>query len=196
MQVTLPVLWDRERRTIVSNESSEIIVMFNSAFDAVGANDADYYPGALRSESDALNARIYRDVNNGVYAAGFARTQESSARAATALFTALDDVDKRLSRQRYLIGDAPTLADERLLTTLLRFDAVYHGHFKCIVRRLVDYEHVWPYARDLFQTPGVAATCGFTHMTRHYYESMRSINPTGVVPLGPAINWHAPHGRA
>jgi putative glutathione S-transferase len=194
-RVTVPVLWDRETGTIVSNESSEIIRMLNSAFDGVGAAPGDYWPEALRPEIEAVNARIYDTVNNGVYKAGFATAQAAYEEAVGALFETLDWLEARLSRQRYLVGDRLTEADIRLFTTLLRFDAVYVGHFKCNIRRIVDYPNLSAYTRDLFQTPGIAATVNMDHIRRHYYESHRTINPTGIVPAGPVLDFSAPHGR-
>ena len=194
-RVTVPVLWDKERRTIVSNESSEIIRMLNSAFDGVGAAPGDYYPSALRGEIDAVNARVYDTINNGVYKAGFATTQDAYEEAVRALFASLDWVEARLARSRYLVGDQVTEADWRLFTTLLRFDPVYVGHFKCNLRRLVDFPNAWAYARELYQVPGVAETVSFEHIKKHYYGSHETINPTGIVPLGPIIDWTAPHGR-
>lgn len=195
-RVTVPVLWDKARGTIVSNESAEILRMFDHAFDDAGAAPGDHYPQALRGEIDAVNALVYDRVNNGVYKAGFATTQEAYEEAARALFAALDELDARLARQRYLCGDTLTEADVRLFTTLVRFDLVYHGHFKCNLRRIADYPALFPYLRDLFQAPGFGETCDFRHMQRHYYESHRSINPTGIVPVGPAQDLAAPHGRA
>jgi putative glutathione S-transferase len=194
-RVTVPVLWDRERKTIVNNESSEIIRMFNSAFDGVGAVAGDFYPEPLRAEIDAVNARVYETVNNGVYRAGFATTQAAYEEAVGPLFDTLDWLDARLAESRFLIGDRPTEADWRLLTTLLRFDLVYVGHFKCNRRRIVDYPNLWPYTRDLYQWPGVAATFDRDHAKRHYYESHRTINPTGIVPVGPDVDFDEPHGR-
>jgi putative glutathione S-transferase len=194
-RVTVPVLWDRERETIVSNESSEIIRMFNSAFDEIGATEGDYYPEPLRDEIDAVNERVYRDVNNGVYKSGFATTQEAYEEAVTQLFETLDWLERRLADRRYLVGDRLTEADWRLFTTLLRFDPVYVGHFKCNVRRLVDYPNLWAYTRDLYQHPGIAATVHMDHIKRHYYESHATINPTRVVPVGPEIDFESPHGR-
>jgi putative glutathione S-transferase len=194
-RVTVPVLWDRERRTIVSNESSEIIRMFNAAFDGVGAAPGDFYPEALRPEIDAVNARVYETVNNGVYRAGFATTQAAYEEGVGPLFDTLDWLDARLADRRFLVGDRPTEADWRLLTTLLRFDLVYVGHFKCNRRRIVDYPNLWPYTRDLYQWPGVAATFDREHAKRHYYESHKTINPTGIVPVGPDVDFDAPHGR-
>ncbi len=194
-RVTVPVLWDRKRETIVSNESAEIIRMMNSAFDGVGAREGDYYPAALREEIDTLNARIYDTVNNGVYKAGFATTQEAYEEAVAPLFETLDWLDSRLSRRRYLTGDAVTEADWRLFTTLVRFDAVYVGHFKCNLRRIADYPHLGPYLRELYQWPGIAETVNLAHIKNHYYASHATINPTGVVPVGPALDLDAPHGR-
>ena len=193
--VTVPVLWDKERRTIVSNESSEIIRMFNSGFDKVGARPGDYYPQNLRSEIDALNERIYATVNNGVYRAGFATTQEAYEEAVGSLFDTLDWLEQRLSARRYLTGDSITEADWRLFTTLVRFDAVYVGHFKCNLRRLADYPNLSGYLRDLYQQPGIAGTVRLDHIKAHYYGSHTSINPSGIVPLGPVVDYAAPHGR-
>jgi len=187
-RVTVPVLWDREQNAIVNNESAEIIRMFNSAFDAVGAAKGDYYPPDLRSEIDALNARIYRTVNNGVYRAGFAAAQDAYDEAFHDLFETLDWLEARLSGQRFLCGERLTEADWRLFTTLIRFDAVYFGHFKCNLRRIVDYPALWRYLRELYHWPGVAETVDFFHIKHHYYESHRRINPTGIVPLGPEMN--------
>jgi glutathionyl-hydroquinone reductase len=194
-RVTVPVLWDEERRTIVSNESSEIIRMFNTAFDGITGDRLDFYPPALRGEVDAINAAVYDDVNNGVYKAGFATTQGAYDEAVAALFDRLDRLDERLGRQRYLAGDRVTEADWRLFTTLVRFDPVYVGHFKCNIRRLADYPNLWPYARELYQWPGVAETVRFDHIKTHYYGSHETVNPTGIVPKGPEIDWHQPHGR-
>ena len=192
-KVTVPVLWDKVRGTIVSNESAEIIRMLNGAF---GASGPDLYPDDLRSGIDAVNARVYDRVNNGVYKAGFATTQEAYAEAVTALFEELDALDAWLGTGRYLMGDRLTEADIRLFTTLVRFDPVYVGHFKCNLRRIADYPNLAPYLRDLYQTPGVAPTVDLTHIKRHYYESHPTINPTGIVPLGPVLDYDAPHGRA
>ena len=194
-KVTVPVLWDKERGRIVSNESSEIIRMMNAAFDDVGAKPCDFYPQALRSEIDAVSARVYATVNNGVYRAGFATTQAAYEEAAFALFETLDALDERLATRRYLAGDAITEADWRLFTTLVRFDAVYFGHFKCNVRRIVDYANLSGYLRELFQVEGVRETVNFPHIKGHYYQSHRGINPTGIVPVGPALDFDAPHGR-
>jgi len=194
-RVTTPVLWDRNRATIVNNESAEIIRMFNSAFDAVGAKPGDFYPAELREEIDAVNERVYATLNNGVYRAGFATTQAAYDEAVAPVFETLDWLEERLADRRYLCGERLTEADVRLLPTLLRFDLVYHGHFKCNLRRLVDYPRLWAYARDALHTPGVAATFDPVHAKRHYYESHPRINPSGIVPRGPAIDFDAPHGR-
>jgi len=194
-RITVPVLWDKQRDTIVNNESSEIIRMFNSAFDTVGARQGDYYSEPLRVEIDRVNERIYETVNNGVYKAGFAGTQAAYETAVVSLFESLDWLQQRLSQARYLVGEQPTEADWRLFTTLVRFDAVYHGHFKCNIRRLVDYPNLWAYTRELYQWPGIAATVNLSHIKRHYYMSHRQINPTGVVPLGPTIDFNTPSHR-
>lgn len=194
-RVTVPVLWDKATATIVSNESAEIIRMFNSAFDGVGATAGDYYPEDLRSEIDALNTRIYDTLNNGVYRAGFAGSQAAYDEAIGPLFATLDWLEEILSRRRYLAGDTLTEADIRLFTTLVRFDPVYVGHFKCNLRRLVDYPALWAYTRALFQMPGIAATVDFDHIKRHYYESHRRINPTCIVPQGPLVDFSAPACR-
>jgi glutathionyl-hydroquinone reductase len=194
-RVTVPVLWDKQRHQIVNNESSDIIRMLNSAFDGVGAAPGDYHPAELRAEIDAVNQRVYDTVNNGVYKAGFATTQEAYEEAVTALFESLDWLEDRLSRQAYLAGDRVTEADWRLFTTLVRFDPVYVGHFKCNLRRLVDYPNLWAYTRGLYQRPGVAETVDFLHIKNHYYQSHRTINPTGIVPKGPVIDFAAPSGR-
>ena len=194
-RASVPVLWDKEGGRIVNNESSEIIRMFNSAFDGVGASGPDFYPQALRAEIDAINGPVYETVNNGVYRAGFARTQEAYEEAVQALFATLDMLEERLSGQRYLAGDRITEADWRLFTTLVRFDAVYVGHFKCNIRRLVDYPGLWGYTRELYQVAGVAGTVDFDHIKQHYYRSHQSINPKRIVPAGPEIDFDAPHGR-
>jgi putative glutathione S-transferase len=195
-RVTVPILWDRQRATIVNNESSEIIRMFNSAFDKWGDATLDFYPVPLRGEIDAINAMVYDRVNNGVYKCGFATTQEAYEEAFEALFAALDELETRLSGQRYLVGRVLTEADWRLFTTLVRFDAVYHGHFKCNRQRITDYPALSNYLRDLYQVPGVAETVDFTHIKRHYYQSHRTVNPTGIVPAGPALDFLAAHDRA
>jgi len=194
-RVTVPVLWDRERETIVSNESSEIIRMFNSAFDGLTGNRDDYWPAALRNRIEAVNARIYDTVNNGVYRAGFATKQGAYDEAVTALFDSLDWLEEHLGQNRYLIGDRVTEADWRLVTTLFRFDPVYHLHFKCNRRRLIDYPNLWAYARELYQWPGVAGTVRFDHIVRHYHLSHDSINPHRIIPINPVLDWTAPHGR-
>ena len=195
-RVTVPVLWDKETGTIVNNESSEIIRMFNGAFDAVGAVAGDYYPAELRAEIDALNDRIYRTLNNGVYRCGFATTQGAYDEAAGEIFATLDMLEERLKNRRYLCGEKLTEADIRLLPTLLRFDAVYVGHFKCNKRRIVDYPNLWAYTRDLVQRPAIARTFHIDHVRKHYYASHLHINPYGIVPIGPALDFSAPHGRA
>ena len=194
-RVTVPVLWDKQRATIVSNESSEILRMFNSAFDEVGAKPGDYYPERLRAEIDELNDYVYPNVNNGVYRAGFASTQEAYDEAVVALFDALDALEQRLATRRYLAGDDITEADWRLFTTLVRFDPVYVGHFKCNLRRLRDYPNLWGYVRDLYQQPGIADTVDIEHIKAHYYGSHAAINPTGVVPRGPDIDYSGAHDR-
>ncbi len=194
-RVTVPVLWDKRGETIVNNESSEIIRMLNSAFDAWGAASLDFYPQALRAEIDALNDMIYPAVNNGVYRAGFATTQQAYEEAFGELFSALDRLEARLSRQRYLTGAAVTEADWRLFTTLVRFDPVYVGHFKCNLRRIADYPNLSNYLRDLYQVPGVAETVSIRHIKQHYYRSHPTINPTRIVPLGPELDYGAPHDR-
>ena len=194
-RVTVPVLWDRERATIVSNESAEIVRMFDAAFPGIADAAVALYPAEARAEIDAVNARIFRDINDGVYRVGFAAAQGAYEEAFDRLFAALDWAEGRLSRTRYLCGPAPTEADWRLFTTLVRFDAVYFGHFKCNLRRIADYPCLSNYLRDLYQIPGIAATCDFDHIKRHYYRSHRDINPTGIVPKGPATDLAAPHDR-
>ncbi|WP_420328360.1 glutathione S-transferase family protein [Mameliella sp.] len=195
-RVTVPVLWDKKTNTIVSNESSEIIRMFNSAFDHLTGNRLDFYPEALRSDIDALNDFVYPHINNGVYRAGFATTQTAYEEAFDNLFAALDEIEARLATSRFLIGGTQTEADWRLFTTLIRFDAVYHGHFKTNLKRIEDYPNISNYMRDLYQTPGVAGTVGFRHIKEHYYVSQRTINPTQVVPKGPVLDYARPHDRA
>jgi putative glutathione S-transferase len=194
-RVTVPVLWDTHTGQIVSNESAEIIRMFNSAFDGITGNTLDFYPPELRDRIDEINARVYDDINNGVYKSGFATTQGAYDKAVHALFDALDWVEDILSRNRYLAGDRITEADWRLFTTLARFDAVYHLHFKCNRRRLIDYPNLWAYARELYQWPGVAGTIHFDHIVRHYHYSHETINPHRIIPINPVIDWTAPHGR-
>ncbi|MBB6484271.1 glutathione S-transferase family protein [Rhizobium lusitanum] len=194
-RVTVPVLWDKQTGTIVNNESAEIIRMFNSAFDELTGSREDFYPANLRAEIDALNSVVYDTVNNGVYKAGFATTQEAYEDGARSLFETLDMLDKRLSTQRYLFSERLTEADWRLFTTLVRFDAVYVGHFKCNIRRIADYANLSAYLRDLYQIAGVAETVNLAHIKNHYYRSHRTINPTGIVPIGPELDFHRPHGR-
>lgn len=195
-RVTVPILWDKHQQTIVSNESSEIIRMMNSAFDDVGALPGDYYPSDKQAEIDALNQRIYTNVNNGVYKCGFATTQSAYEAALTPLFETLDWLDTRLSHQRYLLGDEITEADWRLFTTLIRFDPVYVGHFKCNLRRIADYPNLDAYTRDLYQVEGVAETVDMIHIKHHYYASHDTINPSRVVPVGPDIDYTLSHNRA
>ena len=195
-RVSVPVLWDKERATIVNNESAEIIRMLNGAFGRFTNVRTDYYPAPLRAEIDRVNALIYENINNGVYRAGFATTQEAYEEAFRALFAALDEIEQRLSRRRYLAGAEITEADWRLFTTLVRFDAVYYSHFKCNLRRIVDYPNLGNYLRDLYQEGGIAATVHMDHIKTHYYGSQRAVNPTGIVPLGPALDFSAPHDRA
>jgi glutathionyl-hydroquinone reductase len=187
-RATVPVLWDKQRATIVSNESSEIIRMFGSAFDDVGAAAGDYYPESLREEIDAVNDRVYRTVNNGVYRAGFATAQAKYAAAVSELFATLDWLEERLANAEYLVGNRLTEADIRLFTTLIRFDAVYHGHFKCNVRRIVDYPALWRFTRRIYALPLVRDTVNFEHIKNHYYQSHKHINPTGIVPVGPDLD--------
>ncbi|WP_312752570.1 glutathione S-transferase family protein [Psychrobacter sanguinis] len=195
-RVTVPVLWDKKNNIIVSNESSEIIRMFNSAFDEVGANkDVNFLPEDLRGKIDELNDFIYPNINNGVYKSGFATTQEAYDEAVVDLFKALDTIEARLENNRYLTGDSITEADWRLFTTLIRFDPVYVGHFKCNIRRIVDYPNLWGYTRDLYQVPGVAETVNMDHIKSHYYGSHDTINPTLIVPRGPDIDFMSAHGR-
>ncbi|MRG56624.1 glutathione S-transferase family protein [Phyllobacterium sp. SYP-B3895] len=194
-RVTVPVLWDKKQNTIVSNESSEIIRMLNSAFDAFGDHSLDFYPEALRQEIDAVNALVYPNINNGVYRAGFATTQEAYEEAFTQLFGALDQIEAKLAKQRYLTSDRLTEADWRLFTTLLRFDPVYVGHFKCNRQRIADYPNLSNYTRELYQVPGIAPTVNLLHIKAHYYGSHRTINPTGIIPVGPALDYGAPNDR-
>ncbi|WP_097462405.1 glutathione S-transferase family protein [Mangrovitalea sediminis] len=195
-RVTVPVLWDRETRRIVNNESSDIIRILNTAFSGLGARDYDFYPQDLRGDIDAWNAEIYPKVNNGVYRAGFATTQDAYEEAYKALFEMLDRLESHLGRQRYLVGNRLTEADWRLFTTLIRFDAVYFSHFKCNRQRLTDFPHLSGYLRDLFQVPGVAETVDVGEIKSHYYYSQRTVNPTGIVPVGPLLDFTQPHGRA
>jgi glutathionyl-hydroquinone reductase len=195
-RVSVPVLWDKERRTIVNNESPEIIRMLNSAFAALTNEHTDYYPAALREEIDRINDRVFRCVNAGVYRAGFATTQAAYEEGFRDLFATLDWLEERLGRQRYLVGADITEADWRLFTTLVRFDAVYHGHFKCNRNQIADYRNLSNYLRDLYQVPGIAETVNLDHIKRHYYMSMTAINPARIVPLGPALDFSLPHDRA
>ncbi len=194
-RVSVPVLWDKERRTIVNNESPEIIRMLNGAFGRFTDVRTDYYPRELRNEIDGVNALVYESVNNGVYRAGFATSQNAYEEAFAAVFAALDELDERLATQRYLAGPVVTEADWRLFPTLVRFDAVYHGHFKCNLRRVADYPNLSNYLRDLHQQPGIAATVNMDHIKRHYYGSQRHVNPSGIVPVGPQLDFAAPHDR-
>ncbi|HRP96943.1 MAG TPA: glutathione S-transferase family protein [Rhodocyclaceae bacterium] len=194
-RVTVPVLWDVERDTIVSNESADIIRMFNSAFDGLTGNRLDFYPRAHRATIDALNDYIYENINNGVYRCGFATTQAAYEKAFERLFAALDDIEARLAAQRYLVGDRLTEADWRLFTTLVRFDAVYVGHFKCNRQRIADFPNLSNYLRELYQLPGVAQTVHFDHIKRHYYYSHHMINPTRIVACGPRLTLEAAHDR-
>lgn len=194
-RVTVPVLWDKHLKTIVSNESADIIRMLNGAFDHLGARPGDYWPLAKHDEIELLNERIYNTVNNGVYKAGFATTQEAYEEALIPLFDSLDWLENILSTQRYLTGNTLTEADIRLFTTLVRFDAVYVGHFKCNLRTLKEYANLWDYVRDIYQYTGIESTVRMDHIKTHYYASHNSINPTGVVPVGPELDFHASHGR-
>jgi putative glutathione S-transferase len=194
-RVSVPVLWDKKRRTIVNNESSEIIRMFNSAFDALTNVRTDYYPPELRDDIDRVNDLVYTTVNNGVYRAGFATSQQAYEEAARAIFVTLDQLEERLSRQRYLAGRQITEADWRLFTTLVRFDSVYHGHFKCNLRRIADYPNLGNYLHDLYSEPGVADTVHIDQIKLHYYGSQRQVNPSGIVPIGPLIDFTLPHDR-
>ncbi|MCL7465773.1 glutathione S-transferase family protein [Phaeovulum sp. NW3] len=194
-RVTVPVLWDRQRDTIVSNESSEIIRMFNSAFDGLTGNRADYWPEDLRDGIEAMNARIYPAINNGVYRAGFATTQAAYDEAVQEVFAGLDWLEGHLAANRYLMGARLTEADWRLFTTLIRFDPVYHLHFKCNRKRLIDYPNLWAYTRELYQIPGVAETVNLDHIVRHYHYSHDTINPNRIIPINPVLDYMQPHGR-
>ena len=194
-RVTVPALWDKRSNTIVSNESSEIIRMFNSAFDGAGARQGDYYPEHLRDEIDAINSRVFRTLNNGVYRAGFATSQEAYEEAVYPLFDTLEWLEDSLQNRRYLTGSRITEADWRLFTTLIRFDPVYVSHFKCNRKRLVDYPNLWAYTRDLYQQPGVAETVNMEHIKKSYFGSHSMVNPTGIVPVGPDFHPEAPHER-
>lgn len=194
-RVTVPILWDKTQGTIVSNESSEIIRMFNSAFDAITGNTDDYWPQPLRAQIEEVNNRIYDTVNNGVYQAGFASTQEAYDTAVVPLFDSLEWIEGILSSNRYLLGDTLTEADWRLFTTLVRFDMVYHLHFKCNRKRIIDYPNLWAYTRELYQMPGIADTVVMDHIVRHYHYSHDMINPNRIIPINPVLDFMAPHGR-
>ena len=194
-RVTVPVLWDKKTNTLVNNESADIIRMLNTAFDEIGAATGDYWPEVQRTAIEEINDRVYHTVNNGVYKAGFATTQEAYEEALTPLFDSLDWLEDILNTQRYLMGAKLTEADIRLFTTLVRFDPVYVGHFKCNIRMIKDYPNLWAYTRDIYSQNGVASTVHMDHIKTHYYASHKTINPTGVVPSGPALDLDAPHGR-
>lgn len=194
-RVTVPVLWDKQTETIVSNESAEIIRMFNSAFNELTGNTDDYYPAELHNEIHAINELVYHKINNGVYLSGFATTQEAYEKAFHNLFDALDHVENILTKQRYLVGSKLTEADWRLFTTLIRFDAVYFGHFKTNKKMIADYPALSGYMRELYQVPGIASTVSLDHIKTHYYASHMTINPTGIVPVGPEQDFTLPHGR-
>jgi glutathionyl-hydroquinone reductase len=194
-RVTVPILWDKVNETIVSNESSEIIRMFNSAFDTITGNTADYWPEHLRDDIETVNSRVYDTVNNGVYKCGFATTQTAYDEAVHPLFDSLDWIEGILAKNRYLAGDTLTEADWRLFTTLVRFDNVYHLHFKCNRRRIIDYPNLWAYTRELYQMQGVAETVKMDHIVRHYHYSHETINPNRIIPINPGIDFNAPHER-
>ncbi len=194
-RVSVPILWDKQRKTIVNNESAEIIRIFNTSFDGLTGNTADYYPSELRAAIDDINDFVYSSVNNSVYLCGFATEQAAYEEAYEHLFAALDQLEQRLSEQRYLVGNRITEADWRLFTTLIRFDAVYHGHFKCNRNRITDMPNLWGYLRDLYQQPDIANTVDFEHIKQHYYYSHESINPTRIVPKGPVFDVDSPHQR-
>ncbi len=195
-RVTVPVLWDKKNKLIVNNESSEIILMFNSEFNEFGDSSIDFYPEELREEIDRINALVYDNINNGVYKCGFATTQEAYNEAFEKLFDTLDEIEKSLGDRRYLAGEIVTLADWRLFTTLLRFDSIYYSHFKCNLRRIQEYPNLSNYLRELYQYPGVKETINFKHIKEHYFRSHKTINPTGIVPLGPELNLSSPHDRS
>ncbi|HEY1728998.1 MAG TPA: glutathione S-transferase family protein [Candidatus Baltobacteraceae bacterium] len=195
-RVTVPVLWDKQTGTIANNSDDDILRMFETEFDALAKhNDVDYYPARYRAEIDALNAEIYENVNNGVYRAGFATSQDAYERAAREVFAALDGLDRRLASRRYLFGSMPVETDWRLFVTLIRFDAVYYGHFKCNLRRIVDYQNLGPYVCDLYQFRGAGTTVDLDQIKTHYYFTHDDINPTRIIPIGPLLNFNAPHGR-
>lgn len=189
-RVTVPVLYDLKQNKIVNNESADIMRMLNSAFDEVGGNDKDFLPEDKMTEIDEINEKVYGTINNGVYKAGFATTQEVYEKEVTTLFDALDDIEERLEHSRFLVGDEITEADWRLFTTLIRFDSAYHGHFKCNIRRIVDYKNLWRYTRELYNEPGVKETVDFNHIKKHYYRSHKQINPNGIVPKGPELDFN------
>lgn len=194
-RVTVPVLWDKKTNKIVNNESAEIIRIFNSVFNQLTGNNDDYYPEALRPQIDLINDFVYPNVNNGVYKAGFATTQEAYEEAISALFDALETLEQNLQKNRYLLGSFISEADWRLFTTLIRFDPVYVGHFKCNLKRIADYPALSAYVRELYQMAGIAETTNFEHIKRHYYYSHPTINPTQIVPMGPIMDLEKPHGR-
>ncbi|MDX1802768.1 MAG: glutathione S-transferase family protein [Alcanivorax sp.] len=194
-RVTVPVLWDKQRETIVSNESAEIIRMLNSSFDGLGATPGNYYPPELQADIDAINEPVYHDVNNGVYKAGFATSQPAYDEAVETLFQRLDALEQRLAQQRYLVGNTLTEADIRLWTTLVRFDPVYVTHFKCDRKRLSDYPNLHGYLKDIYQLPGVAETVNLAHIRHHYFRSHPTVNPHGIISIGPQLDWTSPHGR-
>jgi putative glutathione S-transferase len=194
-RATLPVLWDKDTHTIVSNESADIIRMFNREFDEITHEFTDYYPAALAAEIDQINDRVYETVNNGVYRAGFATSQTAYENAVRMLFESLDWLEDRLQQHRYLLGDLLTEADWRLFPTLARFDAVYYGHFKCNLRHVYEYPALWGYAREIYQMPGNATTVSIDEYKMHYYGSHRNLNPSGVIPSGPELDFRTPHGR-
>jgi putative glutathione S-transferase len=193
---TVPVLWDKKQETIVNNESREIIRMFDTEFDGIAKNEVSFLPNGMEEVVDDTIDSIYEPINNGVYRSGFAGTQEAYEEAVTELFNVLDQWDEILGKQRYLCGSRMTEADICMFTTLIRFDLVYHGHFKCNIRRIIDYHNLWNYVKDIYQTPGVSDTCNFYHMKHHYYWSHTSLNPKRIVPLGPEINYNEPHDRS
>ncbi|MDH5518408.1 MAG: glutathione S-transferase family protein [Gammaproteobacteria bacterium] len=195
-QITVPILWDKKTSTIVNNESSEIIRMFNTAFNELTSDKSDYYPAALQDRINTINQPIYDNINNGVYRCGFSTTQQAYEKAFDRLFNELENVEQVLSKQRYLAGDQLTEADWRLFTTLVRFDAVYVGHFKCNLKRIIDYDNLSNFMRELYQMPGIADTIDIDYCKRHYYVSHTSVNPTQIIPKGPALDFMAPHNRA
>jgi len=195
-RATVPVLWDKKKKTIVNNESAEIMLIFNSEFNEFADGSVDFYPPELRDEIDRINTLVYDNINNGVYKCGFATTQEAYDEALSNLFETLDQIESMLAKKRYLVGDKITIADWRLFTTLLRFDSAYYNHFKCNLRRIEEYPNLSNYLRELYQYPGVAETVNFKHIKEHYFKSHRTINPTGIVPAGPELDLSTPHNRA